>query len=277
MPSSPPRTVAIATDIRLGWTPTFVRAFRAETIKLLSLRFFLVTASGTVLACVLLSWGLTALIAEAQRAGKPENAGGLESGSAFLLVLHYGQIGLILLAAWTMHQEADSGSLRSTLVSVPRRSCVLAAKAVVVAAESLCVALPSVFGSAAIRCVPIDCTASGNGPGPDSAVSWAILWGVVVYWLLISIFTFALAVILGSGLTAMATVLALALIVSTYLLHITPLAKALPDQAGAQLYQLPPVRPGDLGPLAGGLTLLAWSLAALFMAFVVFRRRPVRG
>lgn len=276
MPTSPPRTVAIA-DISLGWTSTFLRAFRAETIKLLSLRFFLVTATGTVLACVLLSWGLTALIAEAHRAGKPENAGGLESGSAFLLVLHYGQIGLILLAAWTMHQEADAGSLRTTLVSVPRRSCVLAAKAAVVAAGSLFVALPSVFGSAAIRCVSIDCTASGSGLAPDGAVPWAVLWGVVVYWLLISIFTFALAVILRSGLTAMATVLALALIVSTYLLHITPLAKALPDQAGAQLYQLPPVRPGDLGPIAGGLTLLAWSLAALFMALVVFRRQPVRG
>ncbi len=275
MPSSQPRPVAVA-DISLGWTSTFLRAFRAETIKLLSLRFFLVTATGTVLACVLLSWGLTALIAEAHREGKPENAGGLESGSAFLLVLHYGQIGLILLAAWTMHQEADAGSLRTTLVSVPRRSCVLAAKAAVVATGSLCVALPSVFGSAAIRCVPIDCTASGSGLAPD-AVPWAILWGVVVYWLLISIFTFALAVILRSGLTAMATVLALALIVSTYLLHITPLAKALPDQAGAQLYQLPPVPPGDLGPIAGGLILLAWSLAALLLALIVFRSQPVRG
>ena len=77
------------------------RAVRAETTKLLTLRLCLNTMAGTVLLTVLLSWILTKLIDAAHAAGRPEEAAGLEGGTAFLVVLHYGQIGVILLAAWS--------------------------------------------------------------------------------------------------------------------------------------------------------------------------------
>lgn len=270
---------ASSTAIRIaqpGPQTTVARAVRAEITKLLTLRLCLNTMSGTVLLTVLLSWILTKLIDAAHKAGRPEDAAGLEGGSAFLVILHYGQIGVILLAAWSMHQESDSGSLRSTLISLPQRSAVLAAKAIVILAAVFITAVLSVFGSAGIRCGVIDCTAESSQIAATPQGASGILWGVVLYWILIALFTYALAVVLRSGLAAMCTVLAMALIVSTYTLNMTPLAKFLPDQAGAQLYQLPPPTPGDLGAATGGLVLAVWVVAALIAALVLFRRQPVR-
>ncbi|ASN18385.1 hypothetical protein [Arthrobacter sp. YN] len=255
---------------------TVSRAVKAETTKLLTLRLCLNTVVGSVLLTVLLSWLLTNLIDAAHNAGRPEEAAGLEGGTAFLVILHYGQIGVVLLAAWSMHQEAENGSLRSTLISLPQRNIVLAAKALVVLAAVFITALLSVFGSAGVRCLVIDCAAENNQISPTPQATAGVLWGVILYWVLIALFTYALSVILRSGLAAMGTVLAMALIVSTYLVNITPLAKFLPDQAGAQLYQLPPPTPGDLGPATGGLVLAVWVVAALIAALVLFRRQPVR-
>ena len=271
-----PASSNATSDVRTGSRTTMIRAVRAETTKLLTLRLCLNTMAGTVLLTVLLSWILTKLIDAAHAAGRPEEAAGLEGGTAFLVVLHYGQIGVILLAAWSMHQESDSGSLRSTLISLPQRSAVLAAKAIVIVVAVFITAVLSVFGSAGIRCVVIDCTAESSQIAATPQAASGILWGVVLYWILIALFTYALSVVLRSGLAAMGTVLAMALIVSTYMVNITPLAKFLPDQAGAQLYQLPPSAPGDLGPATGGLVLAAWVFAALIAALVLFRRQPVR-
>ncbi|MDR6438228.1 ABC-type transport system involved in multi-copper enzyme maturation permease subunit [Paenarthrobacter nicotinovorans] len=271
-----PASSNATSDVRTGSRTTMMRAVRAETTKLLTLRLCLNTMAGTVLLTVLLSWILTSLIDAAHKAGRPDEAAGLEAGTAFLVILHYGQIGVILLAAWSMHQESDTGSLRSTLISLPQRSVVLAAKAIVIVVAVFVTAVLSVFGSAGIRCVVIDCTAESSQIAATPQAGSGILWGVVLYWILIALFTYALSVVLRSGLAAMGTVLAMALIVSTYLVNITPFAKFLPDQAGAQLYQLPHPAPGDLGPATGGLVLAVWVVAALIAALVLFRRQPVR-
>lgn len=258
------------------WTGT-VRAIHAETTKLRTLRLSLYTIVGTVIMTIGLSAGLTKLIDEAYKSGHPEDAAGLESGSAFLVILHYGQIGVILLAAWVVHQENEQGSLRTTLLSTPQRGQVFLAKAVVVATASALTALLSVFGSAGVRCLAVDCAAQVNGFAPNTQAEAGVLWGLVAYWTLIALFTYAIAILLRSGLAAMGSVLALVLVISTYLLNVTTLARFLPDQAGAQLYQQPPVIDGDLGPGLGGLILAIWTLAALGAAVTTFRRQPVNN
>lgn len=254
-----------------------VRAIHAETTKLRTLRLSLYTVIGTVIATIGLSAGLTKLIDQAYKTGHPEDAAGLESGSAFLVILHYGQIGVILLAAWVVHQENEQGCLRTTLVGTPQRGQVFIAKAVVVATASALTAMLSVFGSAGIRCLAVDCAAPANGFAPNTPAEAGILWGLVAYWTLIALFTYAVAILLRSGLAAMGAVLALVLVISTYLLNVTSLARFLPDQAGAQLYQQPPVIAGDLGPGLGGLILTIWTLATLAAALLMFRRQPVNN
>ncbi|MFF1828432.1 hypothetical protein [Paenarthrobacter sp. NPDC058040] len=265
------------TGPRRLWAVATARAFRAETTKLLTLPLFLYAAAGSVVLTVGLSWILTSLVASALQGGRPKDAGGLEAGIAFLSILHFGQIGVILLGAWVVHQEAGSGSLRSTLVAVPQRASVFAAKALLVFTGALLTAIPSVFGAAGIRCTVIDCGADNNRIAPDPASSAGILWGVVLYWTLIALLTYALSVALRSGLAAMGSVLALVLVVSTFLLPITRAARFLPDQAGAQLYQHAPQPPDALGALGGGLVLLAWVIVAMTMACILFSRHPVRS
>lgn len=257
------------------WGMTIIRVVRAEFTKLFSLRSSLAVMAATVLVSVGASWALTRLIKAAYDAGRPEDTAGLEAGSAFLVILHYGQIGAVLLAAWAMHQENDPGCLRSTLLSTPQRVVVFAAKAILIACVSAVIGTISAFGAAAVRCSAIACDASGSAFAPTTAAELRILLGVVAYWILIALFTYALAVLLRSGLAAMGIVLALSLAVSLALLNITPLARYLPDQAGAQLYQQPPILDGDLGPVTGGLVLLAWTSIALLAALVSFHRQPI--
>lgn len=275
MSDAPPLTAPAPSPVSSGVVPTTARTIRAELTKLLTLRLSLITAVATVLVTVAASWMNTFLIDAAYRAGRPEDTAGLESGSAFLVILHYGQIGVVLLAAWVIHQESDAGSLRSTLIAVPQRGYVIAAKGIIIAAAAAITAALSAFGSAGARCLVVDCAAPGNAFAATGSDEMRMLLGFVAYWTLIALFTYALAVLLRSGLAAMGIVLALALAVSVYLQRITPLARFLPDQAGAQLYAPPGLPEGELGPVVGGLVLLAWTVLALVVAVVAFRRQSV--
>lgn len=275
MPFAPPST-AVAAVVHPGIAQTALRTIRAELTKLLTLRLSLYTAVATVLLTIAASWLLTILIDSALRRGRPEDTAGLEPGSAFMVILNFAQIGVILLTAWVVHQEADPGSLRSTLVAVPQRGFVFAAKAVIVAVAAAATGALSAFGSAAVRCLVVDCGAPQNAFAATSADALRMLLGVVAYWVLIALFTYALAILLRSGLAAMGIVLALTLAVSGYLARITTLARFLPDQAGVQLYAPSPPPADELGPLGGGLVLLAWVTAALVASVVAFRRQSVR-
>lgn len=254
-----------------------IRAIRSEATKLGTLRLSLCTALGTVVLTVGLSWGLTALISAAHRANRPEEAAGLETGSAFMVIVHYGQIGVILLGAWLMHQEAEPGSLRSTLISTPQRGMVFTAKALVLIVSTGIVAFASVWGAAGVRCLVADCSRAENMFGASPADQTRILLGAVLYWVLIALFTYGLAAALRSALAAMGITLALVLIVSTYLLNVSSLARFLPDQAGAQLYQSAPFATDDPGAFAGGLILLAWVVCVMTVGLVLFRRQPIRN
>lgn len=249
----------------------FRHVLRAEVTKLVTLRLPVVAALSTVLGSVVLSWVLTLLTTHAFAAGRPEDAAGLQPTDAFLVILHYAQIGVVLLGAWVFVQESDSAGIRSTFVAVPRRRTVLAAKAVVSGLAGIAVAVPAVVGSYAVRCAVLDC-------GPDTRIAPTtfeevrILGGIALYWGLLSILAFALAATIRNGLVSIGALLALVLALSAYLLSVTPLARLLPDQAGAQLFQQPPSAPGDLGAMAGLLVLLAW-LVALFVGGLISLHR----
>lgn len=273
--SSHTTVVSPPEEFRNHSIPRLRCAVRAEISKLMSTSLTLYAMAGTIIVSIAASWVLTTLIDAALRAGRPEETAGLDIGSAFLVILHYGQIGAVLVAAGVIHQELSPGCLRSTVLAVPQRGVVFMSKAMVVAVVTAAMAVMSAFGSAAIRCLVTDCSTRKSSFAPTAADEVKMLIGLVIYWTLIALFTYALAVVLRSGLAAMGIVLALSLAVSSYLLRVTPVAKFLPDQAGAQLYQQLPSMPGDLGPAVGALVLSTWTLVALIAAFLAFRHQPV--
>jgi hypothetical protein len=102
-----------------------------------------------------------------------------------------------------------------------------------------------------------------------------VLGGVVVYWTLLAVLTFALGALMRNGLTSIGVVLGLALALSPYLVTLSPLARFLPDQAGAQLSHHGPFLAGELGPVLGLVVLVAWTLGTAVAGDVSFRRWAV--
>jgi hypothetical protein len=245
-----------------------INAVRAELSKLASLRLATLTAASIVALTAGLSWGLTALTTQAFRDGRAGDAGGLEPGTAFLPILHYGQVGGILLGAWVLFQEADNGVLRSSFLAIPRRATLFWAKLLTTLAATTAVGLVAIPLGYLGRCVAGGCSAERlSTTGTPDAV---VLAGYVGYWALISVLTFVVSAAVRNGLVGMGIMLALVLAVSQYLLRISDLARFLPDQAGAQLYQLS-LAPGQLDAGQGLLVLLAWVVAGSCAGLASFR------
>ncbi len=251
------------------------QAVRAESTKLRSLRTPVATMAGTAAGVVLLSWAITVMTTRAYATGHPQDAAGLEPGSAFLVVLHHGQIGAILLGAWLLVEENVDRAVRSAFLAVPRRSTLYAAKVLVAAVAAAVTAAVGALGSAAVRCLATDCSAPDGRFAATSTAQVRVLAGVVVCWTLLAVLTFGLAALVRNGLVSLGVVLALVLAMSPYLLTVTPLARYLPDQAGAQLTQPGPFLAGDLGPALGLAVLAAWTVALTVAGGVSFRRWPV--
>lgn len=273
MSSSPSSSAGSGRSGRIA--SPLICAVRAELCKLVSLplgRAVIVAGPVVVLAA---SWGLTALVDAAIRAGRAEDAAGLEPGSAFLVILHYAQIVVVLVAAVVMQQEEERGALRATVIAVPQRALIVVAKASVLAGVAAATGAFGAVGSSAARCLIVDCADPANAFAASAGDEARILLGYSVYATLIALLTFALAVLLRSSLTAMGIVLSLALAVSAYLERVTPAARFLPDRAGAQLYLEQSPTAGEPGPFLGGLVLLGWAAAALIAAAIVLRRRSI--
>src|SRR5690625_3073555 len=105
---------------------TFRRLVAAEQTKLRTVRSTL----WTLTTLVVVSVGLTALIAFAVTPELAEGGAGGESVGSFLTWgLMFGQIAALVLGVLVASSEYSSGMIRTTLAAAPRRHSVLAAKA----------------------------------------------------------------------------------------------------------------------------------------------------
>ena len=246
--------------------------FRAEIAKLTTLRTPVIVAVVTALGTILGVWAFTAAVQRTINSGRAADLSGLvDSSSAVWMVLGYGNVGVILLGAWMMYQEQGNGNLRTTVLSAPRRVSLFLTKAGVVLIASFVVAAVAAFGSYGARFLLV-------GAVPliaDGTSDIRVLLGVILYWALIGVLTFAVSAIVRNGLVGMGIMLALVLALSQYLYRVTDLARFLPDQAGVQMYQ--PLEAGELGPGLGLVVLCAWVAAALIVGALSFRTWAVRS
>lgn len=254
---------------------SLLQVTRAELIKLRSLRLVAVTAAATVVLTAFLSWLLTALTQQAFAAGRSVDAGGLEPGTALLPILHYAQIGPILLGAWALFQESDNDGLRTALLASPRRTVLFGAKALATLVVVSLIALPAVLLAYVARCSVIGC-GSSTRLSADGTPDLGILGGYAVYWVILALFTFAVSTAVRNGLVGLVIVLTMVLAASQYLLRLTDLARFLPDQAGAELYQLSHGA-GQLTASQGLAVLLAWLAVASVAALLSLRTWSAKG
>jgi ABC-type transport system involved in multi-copper enzyme maturation permease subunit len=204
-------------------------------------------------------------------------------GAVFLVSILLSMIGIFAIG-----HEYRYGTIRPTLSALPRRSIVMAAKALVVAGYVFVIALLSLVLRYAIDVVILGhrLLRLGLFPTPMARV-WI---GSIVYTVIFALVGFALAGLFRNIPAAIVTVILLPLLVENIIrgllgLHvfhsIRGFAKALPFSSGAEIFRYQPVDTGNSGagfqavpsPVDGLLVFLAFLAIVLGLSWFLFEKR----
>jgi ABC-2 type transport system permease protein len=241
------------------------RAIRMEATKALTLR----SAQATALAAVV----VPPVVAVVQALAADPTAGA--AGAVPVESLGFSTAGLaqplvILAAVLLTGTEHVDGQLRSTLLAVPRRGVVLAAKALVIAALAAVVAL---VGTTAAVLLAHAVRGDGGLPVSGSTAGMAgNLVGVVVNFVLIGLLAASVTVLTRSLVVPLVVLVPLVLGLTVSLVGLVPAVRYLPDLAGIQLLTAYP-GVGLLEPVPGALVMLAWTGALGTAATLSLLRR----
>lgn len=195
-----------------------------------------------------------------------------------------GQATVATLAVLVMSSEYSNGMIRVTLAAMPRRSTVLAAKAVVVTAVVLVAGILAVLGSVLVArmLLPGGGFTAANGILPLSLFhgpTFRAAAGSVLYLGLVALLSLGIASTVRESAAAITLVLGLLyifpvigdLILNPHWQHRierwAPMSAGLAIQATQKLKSLP------IGPWQGLAVLAIWAVAALLAGGVVLRLR----
>lgn len=256
-----------STAARPSYRVTGSHVLRSETTKLLSLRSTWIT----------LGLGLLFLVAFGTIAALRYRSG-ITSGRQLdpdfaqakaldvsLFGVRLSQLALGVLGVLVSAGEYSTGSIRSTLASVPRRLPVLWSKATVYGVVALVVALLGTFvtfliDSGILRGTPAAMTLSSGGVVRS-------LFGATVYLALIGVIGVGLGAVLRSVAGAISTLVGVLMLVPglvsllpiSWRTHISPY---LPSVAGQSMYSLHHL-PNTLSAGSGFLVFAGWTVLAL--------------
>ena len=192
-----------------------------------------------------------------------------------MIVDKVGYIGILLaiLGAMLVAGEYRSGQIKTTLLSVPKRTPVLVSKSLVAAAVSFTVGVPSAgIGFAAAP--PILAT---GGYHYDLSVGdgLRLVLGSGLYLAALSLVGVALGVLIRNVVASVLATIALLLVVpvipQVFSQFGAEITRFFPIQAGSLL--LAQLGNGGLGPWGGYAVLAAWAAALLAAAAVTLKRR----
>jgi len=186
-----------------------------------------------------------------------------------------GQAVVAIVAVLAVTAEYGTGMIRTTLAAVPRRTVVLAAKAVAVAGLTLAAGAVAVLGSvlAGELILPGHGLTLPGGPMVRAAT------GTVLYLTLIALLSLGVATAVRDSAVAIGVVLGLLYVFPIlgqvvaspawrrHLEQIGPMTAGLEIQASTGLGHLP------IGPWAGLGVLAGWTLVALLAGGLVLRLR----
>jgi ABC-2 type transport system permease protein len=255
---------------------TQARVIRSEWTKLFSLR----STRWSLFVAVLLTIGLPLLFAAVTSShwgsmGPNERADRHPLDIA-LAGVNLSQLAIGVLGVLVITGEYSTGMIRASLTAVPKRLPVLWAKAIVFAAVTFALMLPSVFiaffGSQAIlsRHDILQISLSHSG------VTRAVVGGAA-YLMLLGIFTLALGTIVRNTAGAIAAFAAIFFVIPP-LLNILPaswndaVSPYLPDAAGRSIFSLTHGA-HSLGPGPGLALFVGYCAVALAIAAIVLLRR----
>jgi ABC-2 type transport system permease protein len=193
--------------------------------------------------------------------------------------LTIGQLPLVVLAVLVVTSEYSSGTIRTSLVAVPRRAPFYAAKVLtgtLLAAAVAATTVLATFAAAQAGLGPLG--TSLNADGVPVAVAGACLYLTLIY-----LFATGLATLLRTAIPTLGILLPL-LFAGSQGLGNVPKVKAvaqyLPDQAGQVIMHIvgqtgDPRFARPYGPWTGIGLMALWTAAALVAGYLALRRREV--
>jgi ABC-2 type transport system permease protein len=275
--SSQVSTVSTRSDERATSSPvTLTDVLRSEWTKLHSLR----STAYTLMVTVLFGVGVSALISyadgRAYHQAAPIEQSAFDPTAISLNGYIHAQLGIAVLGVLMLSSEFATGTIHTSLVAVPRRGRMLAAKAAVCSAVVLvagqAVGFPMFFvGQAVLKWQEAPHVTLGQ-PHVLRAVLGTGLYLAVVGVLGVAVGT--LVRVTAGGLAVMATVTLLIPALAGLLSASWAKAalKFWPTAAGARLMTVVP-DPDALGPWAGFALLCAFVAVTMTAAYAMFRSR----
>jgi ABC-2 type transport system permease protein len=248
-----------------------VAAMRAELTKLRAARgamiALLLFAVVSIAVGALDGWSAK----QAIETHSSQLASGFTPEQAGMVGVLYGQVALIAFGVLVVANEYRSGMIRLSLLAVPRRGRLYAAKMTVAGLAVAIFAIPGSVVTYAVTQVALGpYGASIHAPGVTRALA-----GAAAYLVLMGLFAAGLAVMTRSTVAPLAILIPLVL-VGSHLLTLIGATKAMaryfPDQAGMQMLATH-VDAGSLSPAAGFAVLLAWVATALTGGYLLHRLR----
>jgi ABC-2 type transport system permease protein len=253
-------------------------ALRAEWVKQRT-----VAVTGWLLLAVAILTGLLSLAAAAAARCPAAGCGG-DPARVSLTGVEFGQAAVAILAVLAISGEYTTGMIRTTLVAMPHRITVLAAKAAVVTGLTLVAGSIGVASSllAGRLLLPGHGFTAGHGFSPLSLADGPVLRaaaGSVLYLVLIGLLSLGVATAVREPAVAIGLVLAL-LYLFPLVAHVAvsqqwyrhveqagPMTAGLAIQATTGLHALP------IQPWPGLGVLAAWAAAALLAGGLVLHLR----
>jgi ABC-type transport system involved in multi-copper enzyme maturation permease subunit len=252
---------------------TLARVVRAEWIKLFSLRSSWITLAVAVVAVIGLGTLFSAVTNSHWSELRPGERLGFDPVGISLRGVMLAQLVIGVLGALVITGEYATGMIRSSLMAVPRRLPLLAAKAIVFAGVTFVSMLVSAFiaffvGQAALG-------SHGTTLGAGHALRPIV--GSALYLTVVALFALGLGFALRNTAGTIATVFGLLLVVpglaellpTSWQPHVLPY---LPSNAGGSVLRVMP-EAGMLGVWTGFAVFCAWAAAALVLGAVVLKRR----
>ncbi|POH67233.1 ABC transporter permease [Cryobacterium zongtaii] len=261
---------------------SFAGVLRSEFIKLTSLR----STVGLVLAIIVFGLGVSVLLAMTMAdAGLPSGPSvGFTLDQITIGTVLFGQLIAGILGVLVISGEYSSGTIHSTLIAVPSRVTVLAAKTIVLFCTATSAALVALFGSWAVTYpmfAALEIEIGLTAPGVFLA-----LIGGSVYVGLSAVLGLGIGTLLRSVAASVATVLSVILLLPVVLsvlpastlvrnLHLLSMSKAgdaMSNALDADGVFLDLVD-GYISPAAGMTVAVVWAGVFIVLGAIRLRRR----
>lgn len=254
---------------------SFARTLVSEWTKLRTLRSTWVTLAAAVVLMIGVAALVSSVVLSQWDSADAVDRATFDAMSIALAGLTFASIAIAALGVMTITGEYSTGSIRATLLAVPRRTPVLAAKALLLAVVTYVSMLVASLASFGITMALLSSKGIEASLGDPGVVR--VLLGAPAYLAVVALLGLGVGALLRSTPAGITTLLGVLLVLPplAWLLPGTvgdTLSHWLPSNAGQQVTLVTP-EPAGLAPWIGLGVAAAYALGTLVVAAVLLRRR----